>query len=74
MIINNVSDIGKIIKETRKKQNLTQPQLAATSGVGARFIVDLEKGKETAAIGKTLKVIKMLGIDIEFKLPKMNEE
>ncbi|MDR3244790.1 MAG: helix-turn-helix transcriptional regulator [Elusimicrobiota bacterium] len=74
MIINNVSDIGKIIKEIRKKQNLTQPQLAATSGVGVRFIVDLEKGKETAAIGKTLKVIKMLGIDIEFKLPKMNEE
>jgi predicted transcriptional regulator len=47
------------------------PQLAATAGVGVRFIVDLGKGKETASLGKTLKVINMLGIEITFNLPEV---
>jgi DNA-binding XRE family transcriptional regulator len=55
MFIKKTSEIGKIIKETRVKQNMTQVRLAATSGVGVRFIVDLEKGKKTASLGKTRK-------------------
>ncbi|MDR1696484.1 MAG: helix-turn-helix transcriptional regulator [Endomicrobium sp.] len=67
MIIEKSSDIAALIKEERKKQGLTQSQLAAACGVGVRFIVDLEKGKETAVIGKTLRVLLMLGIEIETK-------
>jgi transcriptional regulator with XRE-family HTH domain len=37
MIIKKSTDIGKIIKETRVKQNLTQSQLAAASGVGVLY-------------------------------------
>ncbi|MDD3922936.1 MAG: helix-turn-helix transcriptional regulator [Endomicrobiaceae bacterium] len=70
MNIKNIKDIARIIKQTRKKQNLTQVQLAGASGVGIRFIVDLEKGKETCQIGKTLRIIKMLGIDIDVVLPE----
>jgi y4mF family transcriptional regulator len=72
VIINKSTDIGKIIREARLKQNLTQAQLAATSGVGIRFIVDLEKGKETAVLGKTLNVLSMLGIEINFTTPEEN--
>lgn len=61
MKIINTKDFGQIIREERKKQKLTQTQLAAACGVGVRFIVDLEKGKETAAIGKALRIINMLG-------------
>ena len=68
------AELGKVIQETRKKQNLTQGDLAATSNVGVRFIVDLEKGKPTAALGKTLKVIKMLGIEIDLKIPVADKE
>jgi hypothetical protein len=57
MFIKKTIEIGKTIKETRVKQNMPQVQLAAASGVGVRFIVDLEKVKETASLGKTLKVI-----------------
>ena len=74
MIIKNAAELGKIIQKTRKSQDLTQPQLAAGSGVGVRFIVDLEKGKETAALGKTLKVIRKLGIDIDLKTPAIDKE
>jgi HTH-type transcriptional regulator / antitoxin HipB len=36
-----------------------------TCGTGLRFIVDLEKGKPTCQIGKTLQVLQALGLAIE---------
>ena len=65
MNIKNVKELAQIIRQTRKDQKLTQAQLAAASGVGVRFIVDLENGKETCQIAKTIRIIKMLGLDIE---------
>lgn len=65
MNIKNVKELAQIIRQTRKEQKLTQAQLAAASGVGVRFIVDLENGKETCQIAKTIRIIKMLGLDIE---------
>ncbi len=61
--------IGKIVKDTRKAMGVTQADLALTSGTGQRFISDLEKGKVTCQIGKTLTVLHTLGIRIEFKIP-----
>ena len=74
MMIKTAAELGKIIQQNRKNQGLTQTKLAAACGVGVRFIVDIEKGKETAALGKTLKVIKMLGIEINLKTPTEYKE
>jgi HTH-type transcriptional regulator/antitoxin HipB len=57
-------DIGKLIRETRKGLGVTQKTLALTSGTGLRFIIELEKGKETAEIGKVLTILQTLGIQI----------
>lgn len=57
-------DIGRIVAQNRKQQGLTQPQLAAISGVGVRFIVDLEKGKATIQTAKMLRVLHTLGIHL----------
>ena len=67
MQIKNVSELGKLIKDTRKSQGLTQADLAISANVGVRFIVDVENGKETAQIGKILQVCQMLGLEIEIK-------
>ncbi|WP_092483229.1 type II toxin-antitoxin system Y4mF family antitoxin [Candidatus Ichthyocystis hellenicum] len=64
MTDNKIEKLGTIIKQARKEQRLTQEQLAATTGVGVRFIRELEQGKESCHIGKTLKVVYMLGIDV----------
>ncbi len=64
MKIKNIKDIASKIKDERKKQNLTQTQLAGLCNVGLRFIVDLEAGKETCQIGKVLLVLDVLGIDL----------
>lgn len=55
-------ELGKIIKQERKAMGLTQADLALASGTGLRFISDLENGKPTCQIGKTLTVLKTLGI------------
>lgn len=64
MTDNIIEKLGTIVKRTRKEQGLTQEQLAATTGVGVRFIRELEQGKESCHIGKALTVVSMLGIDI----------
>jgi hypothetical protein len=51
-----------MIRETRKKLDVTQKALALTSGTGLRFIIELKKGKETCEIGKALTVLNTLGI------------
>ena len=64
MIITSMKDIGNLVKKTRKKQELTQVQLAQLSNVGTRFLSDLEKGKPTCEVEKTLKVLSNLGIKL----------
>lgn len=60
-----VEYLGKLVRDTRKSHKLTQEQLAATTGVGVRFIRELEQGKESCYIGKVLLVLAMLGIDVQ---------
>lgn len=63
------ADIGRLIRETRKKLGVTQKALALTSGTGLRFIIELEKGKETCEIGKALTVLNMIGIKMTLTPP-----
>ena len=56
--------LGLLIRQTRKDQGLTQLQIAAVSGVGVRFIRELEQGKASCHMGKAFTVLAMLGLDI----------
>ena len=58
-------ELGETIRNTRKAQGLTQPQLAMACGTGVRFIVDLEAGKETCQLGKALNVTQTLGLALD---------
>lgn len=55
-------ELGRIVRIERKAMGLTQADLALTSGTGMRFISELENGKPTCQIGKTLTVLKTLGL------------
>lgn len=67
--VRSPTDIGALVRSTRKEQNLRQDELAGVSGVGLRFIVDLEAGKPTAQIGKVLQVLQTLGCSIDILAP-----
>lgn len=62
-------EIAKIVRETRKKLGVTQKDLALTAGTGLRFVIDLEKGKETCEIGKALTILHTLGIRLTLTPP-----
>lgn len=69
MKVSTISEISRIITETRISQNLLASELASLSGVSTSFLSDLENGKETLQIGKVLAVISQLGISIEATPP-----
>jgi HTH-type transcriptional regulator/antitoxin HipB len=73
--ISDTTDLGKAIRNARKQLDLTQPQLALATGVGVRFIVDLEAGKPTVQLALVLRVIEALGGHVELAgLPMPHEE
>ena len=63
------TDIGTTIRAARKAQGLRQDELAAAANVGVRFLIELEGGKETAQLGKTLAVLAALGIEVSLTPP-----
>lgn len=60
----DIQMLGQLIRQMRKSQGLTQEQLAVASGVGIRFLRELENGKESCQIGKAFQVIQMLGLEV----------
>jgi HTH-type transcriptional regulator/antitoxin HipB len=66
--------VGALIRQTRKNLGVTQKDLALTSGTGLRFVIDLEKGKETCEIGKALTVLQTLGIKLTLTPPAAAKE
>ncbi len=56
-----MKDIADFIRKKRKQFKLTQPELAERSGVGLRFVRELEAGKETLKSDKINSVLKLFG-------------
>lgn len=54
--------IGAAVRKARNAACLRQDELAGAAGVGTRFIVELEAGKPTIQLGKTLQVLNALNI------------
>lgn len=59
-----MSKIGKYIKEERKKAGLTQEEFAMRSGLGLRFVRELEQGKETVRVDKVNQALAMFGMEV----------
>lgn len=63
-LIKTPEELGKLIRERRKAAKLTQKKVAALAGIGVRFLSELERGKPTSHLGKTLKVVQLLGLEV----------
>lgn len=53
---------GRLVRSRREALELTQDDLALSSGVGRRFVIELEAGKPTVQLGKALLVAETLGL------------
>lgn len=65
--VKTTKELGQLLRNYRKSQGISLEKLAALSNVGTRFLSELERGKETAELGKTLYILQRLGIDIFLK-------
>jgi y4mF family transcriptional regulator len=56
---------GSLIRTRRKELNMRQNDLALATGVGRRFLIELEAGKPSCQLGRSLAVADALGLKIE---------
>lgn len=59
-----MNNLSTFVKYQRKKQKLTQDELAAKAGVGIRFIRELEQGKDTLQLNKVNQVLALFGFNL----------
>lgn len=67
MRIDNINELGKLIRDTRKAQGLTQKDLALVAGVSVRLIVEFENGKRGVNIDSVMKLCSLLGLKIDIE-------
>lgn len=58
-----MNKIAKFIKTEREKAGLTQEAFALRSGLGLRFVRELEQGKETVRLDKVNQALRMFGME-----------
>jgi transcriptional regulator with XRE-family HTH domain len=56
------SAFGALIRSRRKALKMRQDQLALVTGVGRRFLIDLEAGKASCQLGRSLLVAEAVGL------------
>lgn len=56
-----MNPIAEFVKKNRKEAGLTQEEFAMRSGLGLRFVRDLEQGKETVRMDKVNVALEMFG-------------
>lgn len=60
----NTQSLSEYVKLMRKEHNLTQIELSEKSGVGLRFVRELEQGKQTLRLNKVNQVLNLFGAEV----------
>ena len=59
-----MNTIGSFIKAKRREAGITQEDFATRSGLGLRFVRELEQGKETVRLDKVNQALSMFGYKV----------
>ncbi len=57
-------DLGSLVREHRLARAMTQAQLARAIGTSRQWVVDLERGKPTLALGLVLRAVTAVGLSL----------
>ena len=66
--------LSQYVKASRKQDGLTQEALSYKSGVGLRFIRDLEQGKKSLRMDKVNTVLSLFGAELGVVQQQRGEE
>ncbi len=67
MKITDAKSFGEAIRSRRKKLGYTQRYISEFTGISVSFLSDLENGKRTIELDKSLTIANLLGLDVELK-------
>ncbi|MCA1803808.1 MAG: helix-turn-helix domain-containing protein [Xanthomonadaceae bacterium] len=62
--IQTVEALGQLARAHRKQRKLTLDTVSGLGNLSPRFLSEFERGKETAEIGKVLKALRTLGLEV----------
>lgn len=68
------NDIANFIKEKRKAYGINQIDFAERSGLGLRFVRELEQGKTTVRLDKVNQALSMFGYTVTVRPMEDNDE
>ncbi len=63
-LVASVAEIGRIARIHRKKRGLTLQTVSGVANLSPRFLSEFERGKETAEMGKVIKALQTIGLDL----------
>ncbi len=66
--------VGELIRETRKKRNLTQEELGQLIGVQKAQISKIESNTNNFSIATILKIFKAMNVDVKLKIELHGDE
>ena len=62
--VQTVKELGCLARAHRKQRHLTLETVSGLGNLSTRFLSEFERGKETAEIGKVLKALHTLGLEV----------
>lgn len=63
-LVRTPEELGALLRAHRKVCGLTLEQTAGVGNSGTRFLSELERGKPTVRLGKTLETLRLLGLEV----------
>ncbi|MCU7936661.1 MAG: helix-turn-helix domain-containing protein [Candidatus Thiodiazotropha sp. (ex Dulcina madagascariensis)] len=69
--IRTTEELGRLVRAHRKSRHLTLETVSGLGNLSTRFLSEFERGKETAEIGKILKALRTLGLEVTVQ-PRAN--
>ena len=63
-IVRSVAELGRVTRAHRKSRNVTLETVSGLGNLSPRFLSEFERGKETAEIGKVIKALRTIGLEV----------
>tara|TARA_R110001599_G_C12274486_1_gene661913 strand:- start:6138 stop:6422 length:285 start_codon:yes stop_codon:yes gene_type:complete len=63
-VVRSAEELGQLARAHRKQRKLTLETISGLGNLSTRFLSEFERGKETAELGKVIKALGTLGLEV----------
>lgn len=63
-LVRTTEELGGVVRAARRARRLTLEEVYASTSLSTRFLSELERGKPNASLGRTLRALEALGLDV----------